>query len=261
MIKALFFDIDGTLVSFDTHVIPPSAVDAITAAHRAGVRIFIATGRPAVIINNIAPLQQLGLISGYVTMNGAYCFVDDTVIYKSPIPPADVHAMASASEAEGFPCIFVGEHDISVCQPDADVVSIFHDFLMVDTLPVTTPDAVVRHDIYQMSPFIRPDREAAMMPLLAGSESNRWHPAFSDITARGNNKQHGISRIIEHFGIRRDEIMALGDGGNDIGMLRYAHIGIAMGNARDEVKSVADYVTTTVDQSGVAHALRHFGLV
>ncbi|MDR0977413.1 MAG: Cof-type HAD-IIB family hydrolase [Prevotellaceae bacterium] len=261
MIKALFFDIDGTLVSFDTHVVPPSAVDAIRAAHEAGVRIFIATGRPAVIINNIAPLQQAGLISGYVTMNGAYCFVDDTVIYKSPIPPADVHALARASQDEGFPCIFVGEHDISVCQPDDEVVDIFHDILKVDDIPLATPDEVVRRDIYQMSPFIGLQREADLMPALPGSESNRWHPVFTDITARGNNKQHGISRIIEHFGIRRDEIMALGDGGNDIGMLRYAHIGIAMGNARDEVKAVADYVTTDVDRAGVEHALHHFGIV
>ena len=65
MIKALFFDIDGTLVSFRTHSVPASTVSALTAAHEAGVRIFISTGRPAPLINNLDPI--LHLIDGYIT--------------------------------------------------------------------------------------------------------------------------------------------------------------------------------------------------
>ena len=90
MIKALFFDIDGTLVSFKTHLIPTSTIEALEAAKAKGIQIFIATGRPRVIINNLAPLQNRKLIDGYITMNGAYCFVNDTVIYKSPIPTTEV---------------------------------------------------------------------------------------------------------------------------------------------------------------------------
>lgn len=85
MIKALFFDIDGTLVSFDTHAIPETTIEAIAAAKAKGIRIFIATGRPAVIINNLSALQDRGLIDGYITMNGGYCFVGEEVIYKSAI--------------------------------------------------------------------------------------------------------------------------------------------------------------------------------
>ena len=90
MIKALFFDIDGTLVSFKTHQIPVSTIEALEAAKAKGIQIFISTGRPRIIINNLAALQERKLIDGYITMNGAYCFVDDTVIYKSPIPAAEV---------------------------------------------------------------------------------------------------------------------------------------------------------------------------
>lgn len=73
MTKALFFDIDGTLVSFQTHEIPVSAVEALAAAKAEGHRIFIATGRPRIIISNLGALQERGLIDGYITMNGAYC--------------------------------------------------------------------------------------------------------------------------------------------------------------------------------------------
>ena len=127
MIKALFFDIDGTLVSFDTHAIPETTIEAIAAAKAKGIRIFIATGRPAVIINNLSALQDRGLIDGYITMNGGYCFVGEEVIYKSAVPATDVQTMARISSEQNFPCIFVSEHDICVCQPDEMVKKIFND--------------------------------------------------------------------------------------------------------------------------------------
>lgn len=68
MIKALFFDIDGTLVSFKTHQIPVSTIEALEAAKAKGIQIFISTGRPRVIINNLAALQERKLIDGYITI-------------------------------------------------------------------------------------------------------------------------------------------------------------------------------------------------
>ena len=82
-----------------------------------------------------------------------------------------------------------------------------------------------------------------------------------DITSKGNTKQKGIDEIIRYFNIQLDETMAIGDGGNDISMLRHAAVGVAMGNASDEVKSVANYVTTSVDEDGIENALKHFNLI
>ena len=100
-----------------------------------------------------------------------------------------------------------------------------------------------------------------IVPFLPNCEMGRWHPAFVDDTAKGNTKQHGIDEIIRHFGIRLEETMAFGDGGNDISMLRHAGIGVAMGNAKDDVKVIADYVTASVDDNGIADALKHFGIL
>ena len=100
-------------------------------------------GRPAVIINNLSALQDRGLIDGYITMNGGYCFVGEEVIYKSAIPAADVQTLARISSEQKFPCIFVGEHDICVCQPDDMVKKIFNDYLKVDVLPVKTPEEAI----------------------------------------------------------------------------------------------------------------------
>ena len=74
MIKALFFDIDGTLVSFRTHEIPESTVNALEEVKKQGLKVYISTGRPLSIITNLGQIQHL--IDGYITTNGAYCFVD-----------------------------------------------------------------------------------------------------------------------------------------------------------------------------------------
>ena len=261
MTKALFFDIDGTLVSFNTHAIPASSIEAIKTARQKGIKIFIATGRPKVIINNLTALQEEGLIDGYITMNGGYCFVEDKVIYKSAIPATDVNAMVEASRQKGFPCIFVTEHSISVCQPNALVDKVFHVFLHVDTLPIKSFEEATQEAIYQMSPFITVEEEAEIHPLIPNCELGRWFPAFIDITAKGNTKQRGIDEIIRHFGIRLEETMSFGDGGNDISMLRHAAMGVAMDNAADAVKQAADHVTASVDEDGVWKAMKHFEII
>lgn len=262
MIKALFFDIDGTLVSFKTHEIPVSTIEALTAAKAKGIHIFISTGRPRIIINNLSALQERNLIDGYITMNGAYCFVEDTVIYKSPIPATEVDALTSFCHERNIPCILVGEHDICVNQPDEIVEEIFHRQLKVDPIepkPYTSNHA--GKPFYQLTPFINAEEERIILPAVPHCEMGRWHPAFVDVTAKGNTKQNGIDRMIRHFGIRPEETMAFGDGGNDISMLRHAGIGVAMGNANDDVKAVADYVTTGVDKDGIANALKQFEII
>ena len=70
-----------------------------------------------------------------------------------------------------------------------------------------------------------------------------------------------IRRFMRQHGIAQSEIMAFGDGENDIQMLKFASVGIAMGNADDEVKAAADYVTDSVDENGIEKALRHFHLI
>ena len=89
MIKAIFFDIDGTLVSFKTHKVPQSTIDALNLLREKGIKIFIATGRHPSIIglgNNINELK----FDGYVTLNGQYCFTDNKVIYKKSICREDI---------------------------------------------------------------------------------------------------------------------------------------------------------------------------
>ena len=232
MIKALFFDIDGTLVSFKTHQIPVSTIEALEAAKAKGIQIFISTGRPRVIINNLAPLQN------------------------------EVDALTGFCHERNLPCILVGEHDICVNQPGELVTEIFNRQLKTDPIPPKPyTDNHSDKEYYQLTPFIDIEEEQLLLPSIPNCEMGRWHPAFVDVTAKGNTKQRGIDEIIRHFGIRLEETMAFGDGGNDISMLRHAGIGVAMGNAKDDVKAAAGYVTTSVDDNGIANALKQYGII
>ncbi|MBR5298612.1 MAG: HAD hydrolase family protein, partial [Parabacteroides sp.] len=82
-----------------------------------------------------------------------------------------------------------------------------------------------------------------------------------DVVSMGISKRVGIDKMLEHFHIGLDECMAFGDGGNDIQMLSHVGLGVAMGNASDEVKKYADYVTDSVDEDGIYKALKFFNVI
>ena len=84
---------------------------------------------------------------------------------------------------------------------------------------------------------------------------------WTDIMNKGVTKGTALRTIENRIGVRYEETMAFGDGGNDISMLRHAGIGVAMGNAKEDVKASANYVTTSVDEDGIANALKHFGVI
>ncbi len=257
MIKALFFDIDGTLVSFKTHRIPASAIDAIKAAKAKGVEIYISTGRPYAMINNIDEIKPL--INGYITTNGAYCFSGNHIISCSPILDSTVRRILTESDEKHFACIVVGEKDVVMYNPNEEAEHLFKDMLDIKNYRTDIPiDKVLDQPILQLTPFITDEQEKELLPFLPGIESSRWYPAFADFTAKGISKAIGLKEIAQYRGFDITETMAFGDGGNDLTIVEAAGIGVAMGNANEILKAHADYITTSVDDDGIANALRHY---
>ena len=119
------------------------------------------------------------------------------------------------------------------------------------------PEEALGFTVMQVIAFYtEAEQKHIICDILKGCDDTRWHPVFADCIARGTNKASGIDHVCRHYGFQPSETMAFGDGGNDIEMLRHAGIGVAMGNASDEVKAAADYVTESVDDDGVAKALQ-----
>lgn len=257
-VKAIFFDIDGTLVSFKTHRVPHSTLTALQSLREAGVKLFIATGRM---------LSMIGLLDGipfdaYITCNGAFC-VDQNrnVIYADPIPAGDLAALADLLDRESIPVSFMSEEKITVNFVNERVCE------AVDMIGLGTPQLcdvreAIRQTIFQICIYVNDEKAKMLMnEVMTHCAYSRWTPHFADVNARGNSKQTGVDRILAHYGLRIEETMAFGDGGNDIPMLRHVAMGVAMGNANDDVKTAAAYVTTSVDDDGISRALEHFKLI
>ena len=258
VLKAIFFDIDGTLVSLSTHRIPQSAVDAITQAKRQGVKIFISTGRPFPLIDNIGEIRHL--VDGYITTNGAWCFMGDRVISCSPIPQNDAATMVRLADEMNFGTLVVGEKDIIIYN-DNGSGEVFRRLLNIRDLKSDVPvGTVLSQRVLQFTPIISMEQEERLKPHLPGCESSRWCPDFADFTARDVNKGKGLLAMIAGLNIGIGETMAFGDGGNDLSIVRTAGIGVAMGNANESLKAVADYVTDTVDDNGISNALHRWVL-
>ena len=257
---ALFFDIDGTLVSFKTHEIPPSTILALTQAKANGSRVYIATGRPPVIITNLGAIEHL--IDGYITTNGALCYVGDELVSCQPIPKDHVMTCVDDCQEKGNSLIVVGRKDVAVLDPKGDVERIFRQMLAVKNLDKASPlDIVLQQDILQLTAFFSPSYEPELMARMPQCVSGRWHPEFTDITVNGADKGKGILAMARHQGFDPSRTIAFGDGGNDTSMILQAGIGIAMGNAIDALKQQADYVTTSVDDDGILNALHHFEVI
>lgn len=256
-IKAIFFDIDGTLVSIKTHAILPSAKQAIQAARRQGVKVFIATGRPGLFIDNLEDLEYDGIIE----TNGAHCaFADGTVISHHPIPKADVRRMNDYQRTHDLPVVYAA-HDELFITHHTDTSDMIFGMLNLKRPPLGRMEQALEMDIVQIIAFFGTAEEPYLMEnVLTGCVAQRWHPTFADVIARGCDKATGIDETIRHLGISLEETMAFGDGGNDVGMLSHVGLGVAMGNASDMVKRHARYVTSDVDEDGVARALERFVL-
>lgn len=260
MIKALFFDIDGTLVSFSTHEIPQTTIDALEHAKRNGVSVYISTGRPVKLINNLHAIEHL--IDGYITTNGAYSYIGDRVVSCVDIPLEDTRTLLRMADEMNFATMVVGEKDLTVYRPDEMVDKVFRQLLNVSDLGEDISlDTVLTQPILQLTPIIDEQQEQLIMPLMPHCIAARWYPAFADITARGADKGKALARMAGYLGLDISETMAFGDGGNDKAIISAAGIGVAMGNACDDVKALASYVTDHVDNDGVSKALRHFGII
>lgn len=259
MMKALFFDIDGTLIDIATHRVPESSVRAIEEARRRGNMIFIATGRSNTIVD--IPGLPAEVIDGVVALNGAVCLAGDEAVSLTPIPREPVRELSELCIERGYTCLFVTLEGMRVANGNAEFVRGFQEYFNLKPVPETDFGAMMDEDVYQMTVFFTEDDERELKRRFPELEFNRWFPTFADITAAGVNKARGIGAMARYFGIDRADTVAFGDGGNDIPMLRAAGTGVAMGNGSDEVKAAADMVTDRIDRDGIAKAMRALDII
>ncbi len=258
IIKAVFFDIDGTLLSFKTHEVPESTQKAIAILKEKGIKVIVSTGRS---INSIDHIKYLDF-DGYITFNGGYCITtENEVLFRQTIDPKDIDAILAYTKSRSLSFSLMSEQEITIHDVTPEIAGMYA-HLNLPIPPTVDMDKVDTTSILQANIFIGPEQENQFMQdVMPNSVASRWTPLFADVNPKGQSKQVGIDIFCEYFGIATDQTMAFGDGGNDITMLKHVALGIAMGNANPEVKMIADYVTDEVDENGIWNALKKYQII
>lgn len=258
MIRAAFFDIDGTLVGFHEKEVRDEVLEALDALRAKGILLFISSGRPKGLLHNVRNYP----FDGYITCNGSLVTLGGEIVHSAPIPAGSARRIAGIAQEHHFPCAAFFAEEIGINFQNGTTARI-NELLHVPTLPQIDLKKKVRTDaVYEFTVYVTEQQvDEFFRGQVGGVAWPRWHPEFVDVTPEDSSKATAIARVLERLGMDRSEIIAFGDGGNDIEMLRYAGIGVAMGNADGTVKAVADYVTSDVDADGLRNALRHFGLL
>ena len=265
MTKAIFFDVDGTLVSFRTHRISPQVLQALHALREKGIKLFISTGRHPSMLSY---LRSVFPFDGWVTLSGQYCYCGDRVLHRNPMNAAAVEELVAAASSNAFSCIFLEGQDIYINYVGPVIGNHADQFTMqfmadldLPLPPVQDPRRALNREIYQAITFLTKENEHLLLDQAPHLKTTRWHPHFLDVIPATGGKDKGMDAILDYFQIPVEESMAFGDGENDLSMLLHAGIGVAMGSAHDEMKAQADWVTGSVDEEGVVRALEHFGLI
>jgi len=256
MIKVVFFDVDGTLLSHGSNDVPASTRRSLEQLRAKGIKVVIATGR------HISELLSLPVgdidFDGYLTLNGQLLLDGTRHAYAgTAIDAGEMEVLARTFTAKRIPFKFVDENGIYINYVDETVIR----------TQTSTRGAIPQigsyngEKIYQIVAFVTDHEKKLLSEILDQCKVTSWNETGIDIIPRQGGKQVGIQRYLDEYGLDRRETMAFGDGDNDIEMLRMAGIGVAMGNGSEGVKQAADYVTDDIDDDGVEHALRHFGLI
>lgn len=256
MIKAAFFDIDGTLFSHKTNHVPPSTLEALRLLREKNILRIMATGRHRLEMEEL-PMEDLQM-DAYVLLTGQLC-CDETLtpFYGSPFSAEAMKAVLQVFEDKSLPLILVSQDRIYINRVTDEVVTAQQAL----TLPYPEVGVYEGEDIYQMVAFGSDDLIDGLMQKLPGCKAMRWHPLGVDIIPEEGGKMVGIQKMLSHIHCTPEEIIAFGDGENDIDMLKFAGIGVAMGNADEIVKKNADFVTKDIDDDGILFALKELGVL
>lgn len=246
---AVFLDIDGTLIS-DSFAVPEENLAAIAEAREKGHMVFINTGRSW---GNIPEGLKAQLdVDGYVCGNGAMITVGGREYRREKLRDDLVIRLAGYFlSTTDYWCVFEGYHGNYIISnglrnPNSlqTVVNSMEDvenFCKNDEIQLFAMGPVPKEDFVNLF-----SDELDFFPI----------NTYADCVRKGLNKANGIEKVIEITGIKRKNTVAMGDSANDLAMLEFAGIGVAMGNAPDDVKQRADYVTFSNCECGVAKAIR-----
>lgn len=263
--KLIVLDLDGTLTN-SQKVITPRNRETLIRVQEQGVRLVLASGRPTYGIVPLANELRMNEFGGFIlSYNGGEIINWETgeMIYENVLPNDIVPILYESARTHHLSILtYDGAEIVTENSKDAYVekeaflnkmaVRETNDFLTDITLPIAK--CLIVGDADKLIPL-----ESELSLRLQGKINVfRSEPYFLELVPQGIDKAQSLAVLLKELGISREEIIAIGDGYNDLSMIKFAGLGIAMGNAQEPVKKAADYITLSNEEDGVAEAIdRH----
>lgn len=250
MIKAVFFDVDGTLISHTQNAVPESTRTSLKQLSEKGIQRVIATGRHMLELSFL-PVNDIRF-DAYITLNGQLCLdAQGTIIFGNPITGESKECIIRMFHEKTIP--------IMIVEKDNMYINFVNQHVKIAQKAISTPIPNVGeysgNEIFQAIAYLEKGKEEAIADQMPGCKVTRWNDCAVDIITASGGKRTGIIEYLRKNNIQKEETMAFGDAENDIEMIKYVQIGVAMGNADDNVKENSDYVTSSVDNNGIKEAL------
>lgn len=263
-VSLVISDVDGTLVTRDKQL-TPGVIAAVHRLHEAGIGFSICSSRPPFGLRMmIEPLQLQLPFGGYNA--GAIVEPDLTVVEQKLIPPEAAKQAVAMFQRHGVDCwVFTGNEWLIANRQGAHVE---HETRTVQTAPTVVPQFQDSH-FEAVGKIVGPSDDHPLVARLADqmqaaleerANVARSQPYYCDVIPPGINKGRIVEYLAERLGIPLAEVLVLGDMENDLEMFRKAGFGVAMGNASDEVKRVADATTASNEEDGFARAIERYVL-
>lgn len=250
-IKIVFFDIDGTLIDMQQKTISPKTINALSSLRKKGIKICIATGRSPMAIPNFDGIR----FDAFLTYNGSYTYTDKQTIYSAPLDKDDVLMIETNATNLARPLSLATKDRLAANGVDQDL----KDYYAFSKLEVEVASDFKRilndENVYQIMMGARKEEYEKILHNTKNVKIAAWWDRAIDIIPKKGGKGKAIKKTLEYFGFSEDEAMAFGDGNNDIEMFKAVRHGIAMENASDELKAVAEALTDDVKNDGVFNYL------
>lgn len=260
--QVLALDLDGTLTNSKKEVTPVTRA-ALKRAALAGVKIVLASGRPVMGIWPLARDLEMDRLDGYILAgNGSQVFSCKTgeTIYTSAIPHECIAHIERIATQFDVAALCYDDKGVITSRPDDHYVGIeaYNNALPISYVP-SLSDAIT-WAVPKMMVVGQPENLqkccACAQQFFRDQISVFMSEAyFMECTSLGNSKASGLERLLNHLGLEKDTLMACGDAFNDLPMLEYAGLSVAMGNSYPEVLKACHVVTATNDEDGVARAI------
>lgn len=261
--KLLVLDVDGTLLN-NAKEITKRTLSALLKIQQMGVRVVLASGRPSYGLMKVAKTLELGNYGGFIlSYNGCQIInaQNGEILFERRINPEMLPYLEKKARKNGF-ALFT-YHDNLILTNDSENEHVLDEAGLNDLVVIEEEEFSTAIDFAPCKCMLVSDDEAALVALeehwkkrLSGVlDVFRSEPYFLEVVPCSVDKANTLGALLEHLGVKREEVMAIGDGTCDVAMLQLAGMGVAMGQAPDSVKVCADYITASNEEDGVAAAV------